>query len=285
MAKKRSSREIDHVAKNKLAETVKLSNVLLDGPKTSQRTTICYGTDDRELVQDSKAKPFRFICRIEGSKNKSLKVGTAFIIGRRTLVTAAHNLWVDEQGKPNVQSKNRIRNFTVYPGATETTAPFGSFRATAEPYPSYIGNMHVANDAAVLKLERDLPASFSALPWLPVNPTDLDGKICVISGYPACRPNVSKCKSPQRNQYFQGGSVAEQAGILHYLIDTTGGQSGSPILVVTKTADGELQSTAVGIHTKGGRRNQTMFNRGVAFREDIARFILQKFKSFEPKQA
>lgn len=284
MAKIASARD-DQVAANKLASIVKLSEVdFLASDEIARdfdKSQIVFGDDNRKLVTNTKARPYRFVCRIEGTKNGVRKVGTAFAIGRRTLVTAAHNLWTGVNGQASIATKNRIAEFKVWPGQTETSKPYGSFKATGVAFDDYLINPKSINDAAVLKLDKPLPRSFSSLHWSAVRPADLDGVFGLISGYPACAPPLTTCGKPQEDQYFHRGGMLNRGGLLHYLIDTTGGQSGSPILILTKDATGKPRSTAVGIHVRGGLADQSEVNQGVAFRKRIASFIFEKLKQFE----
>jgi V8-like Glu-specific endopeptidase len=87
------------------------------------------GVDDRRLVEQTTFRPFCAGCSLSMVMGDgSLRLGTGALIGRRTVVTAGHNLHDHGRG-------GKVRQVTVAPGSTfqfvsETTAalvtPFGA---------------------------------------------------------------------------------------------------------------------------------------------------------------
>jgi V8-like Glu-specific endopeptidase len=91
----------------------------------------------------------------------------------------------------------------------------------------------------------------------------LAGVAANISGYPLQPPAGAEA----HRQYFHARSLSSsERGLLRYSIDTSGGQSGSPIWI-------EVDGTriAVGIHTSG----DVGTNSGVRITEDVFRDMRQ----------
>jgi glutamyl endopeptidase len=197
------------------------------------------GTDDRTKVDPTlmKTNPWRQICalRIE-SQSGTRYVGTGWFIGPRTLATAGHCVYLQDDG-------GWAKSITVIAAKSGSDEPYGELDA-----------VHFASvDGWVKKRSRDFDYGVIALDDGAVGtrtgnfavdalaPATLRSADAQISGYPADRDAAAF-------QYFHMRPLADVTDTrLVYDIDTFGGQSGSPIW--QETASGIV---AVGIHTNGG---------------------------------
>lgn len=293
-SKRSGSDEADFVAESKAFDLFDVEPLLLDGnPDRSEsiRTETVIGTDERRAVSNSRSRPFRWVCQLIGLSTRDRrsrsrkKAGTGFVIGDRTILTAAHNLWL---GDNNVLPENRIDSIAVFPGldGVRTSPPFGTYSvASGIPHPEYTRSLRKTFDVAVLVLRQPIPpnlipSGFGKMPWQAVVPRQLHNHKTIVTGYPRIKPRTSGGRGAQANQYFSTASLIVQGGLLFYSADTTGGQSGGPVIVKGKnTSTGQPESTAIGIHIQGG--NGFNNNTGVAITRDIGRFIRDVQKKVE----
>ena len=196
---------------------------------------VIIGEDNRQLFQNTTSVPHRRICllRITFPNGKSFR-GTGFFIGRRTLATAGHCVYMHSQG-------GWARRIQVIPGANGAVHPFRS--ATATSFRSVRGWVEGK------KPEHDYGCI--VLPSGAFNGRDL-GKF-----------GIAVCNAPQllaKNAYLKGypGDKPEELWGMHrriksvtaktliYDIDTVGGQSGAPVYVRQNGS-----RYVVGIHNYG----------------------------------
>lgn len=78
-----------------------------------------FGNDDRTLITDTAALPWRCICQlvIEGVHPDQQLLGTGWLAGPHTVITAGHNLFNPTKG-------NKATRITVIPGRDGNIAPF-----------------------------------------------------------------------------------------------------------------------------------------------------------------
>lgn len=241
------------------------------------------GVDTRVRVANTRAAPFRYICNLQDG-NTPMCSGT--LIAPNVVLTAAHCLF----------NRNPAR-MTVIPGRSGIQRPFGTARTQKfafargfrdrrdfvtqrdyaviylrDPIGSTVGHWTIAHTSSGID---PLGTSMSGAP-IP------NGQRVNLSGYPA-----DKCRivgnPPQRVcDQFRSRNVLRvvQAGMMHYLNDTFGGHSGSPVWVKRRASLGGR--VMVGVHVAGddlGVPGGTPFaaNRGVRFTpaiiDDIRRLL------------
>jgi V8-like Glu-specific endopeptidase len=221
---------------------------------------IVLGEDDRIRVTNVTAFPWRAICSLQiRAQDGSRWIGTGWLIGRRTLITAGHCVYIHDRG-------GWASRIEVIPGRNAAERPFGSCTATS--FRSVLGwtqKRRRTHDYAAIILPEDCTygdqlgyfglanLSDAALNQLTVN----------LSGYPGDKPAGT--------QWFHSRQLsAVTPSVLTYEIDTAGGQSGAP---VWQLRNGERH--AVGIHTNGSptgnsatRINSVVYNNLMLWRDD-----------------
>lgn len=181
---------------------------------------VIIGEDNRQLFQNTTSSVHRRICllRITYPNGKSFR-GTGFFIGRRTLATAGHCVYMHSQG-------GWARKIQVSPGANGTARPFNSATATSfRSVRGWVDGKKPEHDYGCIVLPtgafngRDL--GFFA--FAQCRSPELLAKVSYLKGYPGDKPEELWGMKRQIK------SVT--AKTLIYDIDTVGGQSGAPVYV------------------------------------------------------
>jgi len=223
--------------------------------------------DQRRHWSGTLAVPYRWICSIEVYRADPRGAmllhgkGTGVLIGADCVLTAAHNLWRQENGEPR-----RVDRVVVIPARDGTTKPFGSVQAadwrTAASWDARRRQWRW--DFALIRLKEAIGnKSYPALRggqlgWWgstslgggtsmrPLKADWLKDRKVISAGYPGDKcgtrslPNeraIQRCARDQpeiwaSTQWWGEGIVralVPARGLLHHTIDTHEGQSGSPV--------------------------------------------------------
>ena len=179
--------------------------------------------DDRVEVKNTKKAPFKYVGRL-GYKGGA-GFGTGALIGRKTVLTAAHCVYGEEAN---------IKRLRFYPGQNEMESPFGEYEiAEIHIPPKYIAACKLKNeeerrryDYAVVTLKKSLSEDHGYF-QLGGDGTSLDrtgienlslGLIGYLGSYGGMYRQASK------EHFFRYESFT-----LRYMMDTDNGQSGSPV--------------------------------------------------------
>ena len=254
---KRFSKRVNEVAAFEGQELVDQNIALPDVAVASFGDTpmleAVIGNDDRVKVANSvlSSNPWRQICALRIlSQSDQLYVGTAWFIGPKTLATAGHCVFLQNDG-------GWAKSIEVIPARFGFSTPFGTLTSTrfsavdgwtVESQRDFdYGVIHLDSDATGLQIGNFEVRSFSDAP--------LNNVTVKISGYPADREQA-------QFQYFHERPIQRVSTTrLFYNIDTFGGQSGSPIWEDTD----ENGVVAIGIHTTGGVSS----NSGTRINDDV----------------
>jgi glutamyl endopeptidase len=211
------------------------------------------GDDDRVRVQPETMteNPWRQICalRILSQSNQQY-VGTAWFIGPRTLATAGHCVYLQDDG-------GWAKSIKVIPAKQGPLEPLGHQMSTRfASVDGWVKDRKRDFDYGVIFLDDDRAGqAVGNFEVRAVPPGELRGPEAQISGYPADRDAATF-------QYFHMRPLKDVTDTrLVYDIDTFGGHSGAPIWQNTK----ERGVIAVGIHTTGGVTS----NSGTRITDDV----------------
>lgn len=195
------------------------------------------GRDDRKRILDTDLNPWRMICALElSTQDGQMFVGTGWLAGPRTIVTAGHCVYDQSTG-------GWMQSILVSPGRNGHDRPFEAI--TANRFSSvdrWITNHDPDYDMGCIHLDQPIG---ERLGWFSVGllPDDeLMRQMVNVSGYPADRGFGTE-------QYFHANRVLDVSPRrVYYDVDTYGGQSGSPVWI--QGADGEAP-IVIGIHAYG----------------------------------
>jgi glutamyl endopeptidase len=185
---------------------------------------------------------------------------TGFMLSRDVLVTAGHCVhW----------NGSWVTSYTVTPGRTGNTKPFGSCSGgIADVWTTWnwINGYPSDHDYGLIKLTCDIGYSTGWFGWW-YNPSEnLVNQYFYVEGYPGDKPYGT--------MWWDGDSTYSQtANKLWYWIDTAGGESGSPVYHYNSVTPGLCGGWCVtGIHTNGVSGSNPA-NSGTRFRADVMSFI------------
>ena len=195
------------------------------------------GVDERQRILDTNTAPWRMICALRMSAGGGSAMGTGWLVGPRTIITAGHCVHSTEF------FGGWAKEIEITPGRNGDEAPFG--RVVSKQFSSvdkWVKDADPDFDIGCIHLSEPIGNTIGwfGLASLPAN--ELEKCLLNISGYPADRGLGTE-------QYFEANRVLRVTDRrIFYDVDTYGGQSGAPVWIYQ---DGNTQPLAVGIHAYG----------------------------------
>jgi V8-like Glu-specific endopeptidase len=230
------------------------------------------GVDNRVMVTDTSTTPWRCICHLEVEyETGPVGFGTGFLIGPKAVITAAHVIFVP--------GKRKARRIRVIPGRNGSSAPYGYFvtefknckvpQAWLES-----GDKHesgAAADYAMIPIPDDYTTEkkptaerlgYFGLKCFTDDDARTKSEMLFVNnaGYPY------EADKAYGTLWYNAGRVKEmKRSFIEYMVDTEGGQSGSPVYFYD---DEKKQRYVIAIHTTGD-----FVNRGLRITQDVFRTI------------
>jgi glutamyl endopeptidase len=212
------------------------------------------GDDDRDRV-DPSVYPYSAVCYLVSEftlqNGRTIgALGTGWIIGRRTVITAGHCVYAHDDPKlgPISAFADRV---AVYPACDGAHRPY-EFLVTSESLQTtqgWVEQQSEAADYAAIIVNQDLPEEVGVFGYGP----DLDASLrdgpFRVTGYPG---ELEGDEAATQWEHAGTVRVSQNGRRLLYAIDTTPGQSGAPVHFINRSADpAERFAVAVGIHNYG----------------------------------
>ncbi len=239
---------------NKGNSNKSLYNLPIDGIFSPYVLGIIGSNDRRVPVADTTVYPYSTIAYIEIEfPNSSMYVGTAWIFGESTAMTAGHCVYDEDNG-------GWAKSIKIYPGiyydGEEVIKPFGYYEASVlHSSKNYIDSGNAYYDWGLLEFDENISQYTGSLGYTNLT-ENIIGRDVTITGYPG--------EKYYAMYTMDGNIIYSDEHELYYKIDTTGGQSGSPVYLSDEDED---RNVAVGIHTRfagdynlGTKINASLYN-------------------------
>ena len=227
------------------------------------------GVDSRVRVTDTSAIPWRCICHIEVEYEAGpIGFGTGFLIGPKSVLTAAHVIC-------DPAKKRKARRLRIMPGRNGNTAPYGYFVADFKDClvtAQWLKNGSSVDgsgacDYAVITIPKDFKTEetptaerlgYFGLKCFSDDEVAKKANMLLVNnaGYPY------EADKPYGTLWYNAGRVRTvEKTYVEYMVDTEGGQSGSPIYFFDEETN---QRFVIAVHTTGD-----FINRGLRITRDV----------------
>jgi glutamyl endopeptidase len=207
-------------------------------PEGAPPETVC-GSDDRVQVVNTTPSPWRWVCQlIITMANGGMSRCTGWFIGRKTVMTAGHCVFMKAAG-------GWVRRVEVIPGMNGAGRPYGSQIGTSfRSVQGWIQDGDWNYDyGAIILPDNTLGDRVGYFGFASLTDASLQNLLVNNSGYPGDKPFGT--------QWFNAGRITSiTARKIYYMVDTAGGQSGSPVWRFQNN-----ERHAIGIHAYGGCPN------------------------------
>lgn len=211
--------------------------------------SVC-GTDNRVEVGTPTDSPYERVCYLLITKaDGSLARGTGWFNGYGSVITAGHVVYSKSQDA-------WAKQIEIIPARSGSDKPFGSQIGTnLHTVKGWKDNHDTNYDyGAIILPNQSLGKKTGYFGFGSFSDRTLEAASLTICGYPADKPG--------KDMWYADGSVDTLSDDkIHYLIDTSGGDSGAPDWI---DFNGKIR--VAGIHTHGGcpnygtRINESVFN-------------------------
>ncbi len=243
------------------------------GGSSASKPENVIGVDSRIMVTDTSTIPWRCICHLEVEYEFGpVGFGTGFLIGPKTVLTAAHVLVNLPRSDPT-ERRRTARQIRVIPGRSGTIAPYGYFEskfADCKIPDQWLrdggSQPDGAWDFAVIPIPDDYETRGSPTAerlgyfGLKCFTEDEVAKAKMLfvnnAGYPY------EADKPYGSLWYNAGRVRTmEKTYVEYMVDTEGGQSGSPVYCYDEEKN---QRYVIAVHTTGD-----FVNRGLRITKEV----------------
>lgn len=203
------------------------------------------GADDRTRILETEADPWRMICALRIGSPFGTFIGTGWLAGPQTVITAGHCVF------DQAQMGGWATEIGLSPGRNGSELPFETVKArrlstinrwTEERDPDF--------DIGAIHLEEPLGENMGWFATGALPASELEDFMVNISGYPGDR-------GAGKEQWFHRNRILRvTARRVFYDVDTFGGQSGSPVWIYESD---DSEPLAIGIHAYGVGGTPTAF--------------------------
>ena len=198
--------------------------------------------DNRQIINNPASYPYSAVCGLTiVNKQDKRYYGTGFVAGPRLILTAGHNVYYHDDG-------GFMKEIQVYPGLNGDrmqtvlpTAVSGQF-GTVE---GWVNDASSLFDFGAIFLDKDIGQSTGTFSVSKFTTVDLQAMTITLTGYPKDPPTGSGLANDGTTQWRASGRITVESHRLLYSIDSSIGQSGSPLVAYF---DDKNEYHAVGIH-------------------------------------
>lgn len=229
------------------------SNISLNKSMFAETFSIIGGSDERTKVSSTRVHPYSAIVYVDIYFGTVHMRGSGFLVSDNIVVTAAHCLYSEEYGWPT--------SVSVMPGKTGYSVfndPYGVAAAKSIGVSKqWLADSDSNYDWGAIEIFDSLVGNPGKLNMVSLNDSTALNTTIKISGYPA-----EVAGKTTYAQYEMSGTISYcTAYRYYYTIDSSGGQSGAPIL--------NGNNEVIGIHTSGS----TYYNTGIRFTADVLYYL------------
>ena len=232
--------------------------------------------DDRQRVISTDEYPWCLIAFLEIEFPLGTSIGTGWLVGSDKVVTAGHCLYSEKAGGWAKSVKVIPGNDTENPTATiSDDAPYGAFEAIAlQTTEEWISNAAPEMDVGMIHINHPIGDDLGHFGISIYDDSDeLNGEKLRIAGYPKYHHPLDKETDDLLTRKVAGQMwthtdrlIDIKDGRIFYNLDTTGGQSGSPVVLLGYEA---LGLVAIGIHNYGFYDYEKHENKATLINEEI----------------
>lgn len=194
------------------------------------------GSDDRTQVTNTRQFPYTAVLqlKIKFPNSSDIYVGTGWMYGPGVAMTAGHCVYDKELG-------GWAERIEVYPARNGNEKPFGYYcPINLSTDKKYIESQDPDFDWGLMVFEANI-GDFLGYFGADANTEDLFSRFLTLTGYPS---------EKNYQLWTMEGPVSKNGSLtFEYLIDTTGGQSGSPVYQYDASDDTSYRVR--GIHVRG----------------------------------
>ncbi len=248
------------------------------GEQPTPKSAIGY---DERYIDWSKSGVVK-ICGYDGDSNKRKSLGTGFVVGKHAIATAAHVVSKYGTGRYTPDRISCVKLFNADGTVAKTLLASNKDTNMTYHVPAEFYNdiWSYTRDYAVITVSEDLSKyqcfdlgyvqdslikSNSASVSVTGFPSEVRGEI--VNTY--SRHNMYTGQGILINQEQYGNDISN--GLIYYTVDTSGGNSGSPVYI-TETVRGKTFYTVIGMLNTGDGMPLYRYNCGVRFDSDILKF-------------